>query len=34
MKERKKMREIKFRAYDTHTNIMLPIVDIIKLERS
>ncbi len=28
------MREIKFRAYDTHTNIMLPIVDIIKFTKS
>lgn len=28
------MREIKFRAYDTHTKIMLPIVDIIKFTKS
>ena len=27
------MREIKFRAYDTHTKIMLPIVDIIKFTK-
>lgn len=28
------MREIKFRAYDKHTKIMLPIVDIIKFTKS
>lgn len=28
------MREIKFRAYDTYTKIMLPIVDIIKFTKS
>lgn len=28
------MREIKFRAYDTHTKTMLPIVDIIKFTKS
>lgn len=28
------MREIKFRGYDTHTKIMLPVVDIIKFTKS
>ena len=28
------MREYKFRAYDTHTKTMLPIVDIIKFTKS
>lgn len=28
------MREIKFRAYDKHTKIMLPVVDIIKFTKS
>lgn len=27
------MREIKFRAYDTHTKTMLPVVDIIKFTK-
>lgn len=27
-------REIKFRAYDKHTKIMLPVVDIIKFTKS
>ena len=28
------MREIKFRAYDKHTKIMLPVVDVIKFTKS
>lgn len=28
------MREIKFRAYDKHTEIMLPVVDVIKFTKS
>ena len=27
------MRDIKFRAYDTHTKTMLPVVDIIKFTK-